>query len=281
MNKRSLDVFDGDSPEAVIDAIKKYKDIEELSLYYGYGTESTNIQNIIYSISSLKELVLRHCSITSISDSIGNLKNLEVLKYMEDDFNTIPEAIGTLKNLKEFKIGKIPSFLGNLTNLEILDLSGNIIYGELPESLNNLTKLKKIYLQGNLNVRGKILTNDSLDTCVYSDNYSICKVKDMTCFAEENEIKPCSDVTYGELDECEQIHDYLMKYVENYEDIVRRCIVNSEGKAVSITLAYVTDQNYVDNLAKLTNLEELMLYKWGYGKINLDVLKSLKNLVTV
>ncbi len=45
--------------------------------------------------------------------------------------------------------GQIPEDIGQLTNLEILNLSDNNISGELPVSLNNLVKLKSLNLSHN------------------------------------------------------------------------------------------------------------------------------------
>jgi len=45
--------------------------------------------------------------------------------------------------------GYIPYNIGELVNLQILDLSRNQFEGELPSSIGNLTRLKKLYILGN------------------------------------------------------------------------------------------------------------------------------------
>ena len=45
--------------------------------------------------------------------------------------------------------GEIPAALGNLTNLQHLDLCGNELSGEIPAALGNLTNLEILYLYGN------------------------------------------------------------------------------------------------------------------------------------
>ena len=50
--------------------------------------------------------------------------------------------------------GEIPPELGNLTNLDQLDLAWNQLTGEIPPELGNLTNLKQLKLQAN-NLSGR------------------------------------------------------------------------------------------------------------------------------
>ena len=45
--------------------------------------------------------------------------------------------------------GALPSEIGDLTNLERLNLSGNALSGEIPEEIGNLTRLEELWLTGN------------------------------------------------------------------------------------------------------------------------------------
>jgi CCR4-NOT transcription complex subunit 6 len=65
----------------------------------------------------------------------------------------LPSEIGKLRNLKVLNASNnlmtgVPAEVGQLTNLEVLDLSNNQLTG-LPNELANLKKLKTLNLSGN------------------------------------------------------------------------------------------------------------------------------------
>ena len=66
----------------------------------------------------------------------------------------IPTTIGQLSNLTSIdlrynSLTAIPSAIGNLTNLQTLELASNQLAGVLPSSLNNLTKLITLDVSSN------------------------------------------------------------------------------------------------------------------------------------
>ena len=117
-----------------------------------------------------------------IPETLGNLSGLTRLNLLGHFTGEIPDSLGNLSNLKELSLGsvllfgntpvtpvadrdssnpevpepdptlfskKIPPALGNLTNLEELNLSGNNLKGEIPKELGRLSNLKEMSLQVN------------------------------------------------------------------------------------------------------------------------------------
>ena len=74
---------------------------------------------------------------------------------------SIPPEIGNLTNLEKLDLrinqltGSIPPEIGNLTNLTLLDLSENQLTGSIPPEIGNLTNLEYLLLHSN-QLTGKI-----------------------------------------------------------------------------------------------------------------------------
>tara|TARA_R100001369_G_scaffold44024_1_gene70125 strand:+ start:2436 stop:3146 length:711 start_codon:yes stop_codon:yes gene_type:complete len=68
---------------------------------------------------------------------------------------TIPSSIGNLSNLETLELsfnkisGELPTTIGNLTNLEVLAFNGNNLTGAIPANIGNLTQLKQLHLSSN------------------------------------------------------------------------------------------------------------------------------------
>ncbi|KAL9329557.1 hypothetical protein ACSQ67_004560 [Phaseolus vulgaris] len=112
-----------------------------------------------------------------IPETIGNLsKDLSTLYMGQNRFNgSIPTSIGLLTGLKLLNIsynsisGEIPHELGQLAELQELSLAGNEISGVIPDSLGNLLKLNLIDLSRNKLV-GRIPTSfGNLQSLLYMD----------------------------------------------------------------------------------------------------------------
>ncbi len=69
--------------------------------------------------------------------------------------DSLPSVLGSLTNLQVLDVdqnnlsGIIPQSLGGLTNLYFLNLDYNLFSGSIPASLGNLTKLQYLYIDGN------------------------------------------------------------------------------------------------------------------------------------
>ncbi|KAJ0984495.1 hypothetical protein J5N97_002851 [Dioscorea zingiberensis] len=92
----------------------------------------------------------------SISPAIGDLPLLSHINIVDSPMlsGTIPPSITNLP-LTSLTImytnlsGPIPDFLGDLTNLTDLDLSGNLLTGPIPTPIASLPKLNTLFLSGN------------------------------------------------------------------------------------------------------------------------------------
>ncbi|KAI8567777.1 hypothetical protein RHMOL_Rhmol02G0148100 [Rhododendron molle] len=98
-----------------------------------------------------------------VPPSFAAFPRLEVLSLVANLFDgEIPSFLGNITTLKQlnlsynpFRPGGVPPELGNLTNLEILWMSGCNLMGPIPDSLGGLKKLKDLDLALN-NLNGNI-----------------------------------------------------------------------------------------------------------------------------
>ncbi|KAI4998845.1 hypothetical protein ZWY2020_054187 [Hordeum vulgare] len=146
---------------------------------------------------------------TSIPVFMGSLENLRYLDLSSSGFGgIIPSQLGNLSNLKYFNvlgfygelqaadlsllsrlsrltyldlsqlIDKIPNHVGDLKQLESLDLSYNAFSGEIPSSLSVLTSLSHLNLSYN-NLSGAIPSGQQLQVLgnqidIYIGNPNLC-----------------------------------------------------------------------------------------------------------
>ncbi|KAL0926554.1 hypothetical protein M5K25_002793 [Dendrobium thyrsiflorum] len=91
--------------------------------------------------------------------SITNLTNLEVVNFNQNPgFNKwlLPEAITKLKKLNTmilsttFMRGEVPTWIGNMTWLIDLELSGNLLVGRIPTTIGRMKNLQFLELYYNL-----------------------------------------------------------------------------------------------------------------------------------
>jgi len=123
-----------------------------------YNEFDVTIPSEIGRVTSLLELELFDTRIPgSIPTEIGLLSSLKVFTVSHELSGTIPVEIGQCKSLHTLRMinnenigGTIPSTLGRLTSLSIVDLADNRLQGTLPSELGLLTDIYQLSLHNNL-----------------------------------------------------------------------------------------------------------------------------------
>lgn len=111
--------------------------------------------DIGYQLVNLEKLLVHLNKLRSLPSSVCQLKSLRHLDVHFNELRSLPAAIGNLTNLQVLNASgnfsdlvSIPDSIGELTNLTELDLSNNQIK-ELPYSFGSLQNLKKLNLEQN------------------------------------------------------------------------------------------------------------------------------------
>lgn len=160
---RALDISNnkilGTFPDGIINC-SRLEVLNMSSLFMGGKLPNFSI------MKSLRILDLSYNQFTGdFPMSITNLTNLEVINFNENGkLNPweLPESITQLSKLKSMVLstcmlqGPILPFIGNMTSLVDLELSGNYLSGKIPAELGKLKNLKSLYLYYNQRLTGRI-----------------------------------------------------------------------------------------------------------------------------
>lgn len=111
-------------------AISQCQQIEKLVLYFsGTKEQPLELPAELFDFPRLRVLTITGSYLRDLPPAIGRLTSLTELSFNETTFPVLPDTIGELQNL------------------EFLNLSGNPALQNLPDSLGKLTKLKTLMLE--------------------------------------------------------------------------------------------------------------------------------------
>ncbi|KAI5593659.1 hypothetical protein BDE02_03G028200 [Populus trichocarpa] len=144
----------------ILSHLRGFSSLKSLNLSFNELTGSTTVNGTFFNSSTLEELHLDHTSLPiNFLQNIGALPALQVLSVGGSDLNGALPAQGwcELKNLKQLDIsgnnlgGSLPDCMGNLSSLQLLDVSENHFTGNIASSpLTNLISLEFLSLSNNL-----------------------------------------------------------------------------------------------------------------------------------
>nr|XP_029117783.1 probable LRR receptor-like serine/threonine-protein kinase At3g47570 [Elaeis guineensis] len=127
-------------------------------LYLYHNNFLGQIPPSLGNISQLNWLDLHGNKLSgSIPTQLGNCKNLQLLYLFDNQLTgTIPMEILSLSSLSislwlshNALQGFLPSEIGNLINVNVLDISENRLYGEIPDSIGKCVALANLDMSGN------------------------------------------------------------------------------------------------------------------------------------
>ncbi|XP_077237227.1 uncharacterized protein LOC143878896 [Tasmannia lanceolata] len=136
--------------------IGKLRSLQLLDL--SVNSLSGKIPCSIGNLTGLNYLLLQENHLQeSIPSTLGNCQSLIMLSFAHNNLHgTIPKQFISISSLsielnlsQNFLTGFLPSEVGSLTNLGVLDLSWNKLSGEIPSTLGNCKSLVELQMEGN------------------------------------------------------------------------------------------------------------------------------------
>jgi len=244
-----------------------------LEILYAYNNDISNIDSLS-NLINLVELDLEGNQIKNISNLI-RLTKLNTLYLYDNPIMNI-DVVSNFKNLRSFSAGGYYlitdiSALKNLTNLEFLYISHNLIYSIA--DLINLTRLKELDVGSNLitdiSVVGRMTSLEYLnisrnfikDISMLNMLYSLVELN-----IEENEIEDISSLK--SLTNLEYFYAY-------YNNISSISALSGLSKLKELNLS----TNAISNISSLTNKPNLIYLNLANNRIsNISSLSGLTNL---
>ncbi|KAL6882050.1 hypothetical protein ACP4OV_011522 [Aristida adscensionis] len=142
------------------------------------GVDLSSVRNWVQKVNvlpNLETLSLSDCDLSSTEAALShsNLTHLEILDLSYNSFYSSLQNnwFWNTTTIKELYLsdcewsGPIPDTLGNMSSLELIDLSTNYLLGIIPTTFKHLCSLQQLYLYSN-NINGNIL--ERLPECSWS-----------------------------------------------------------------------------------------------------------------
>ncbi|GKV47610.1 hypothetical protein SLEP1_g54495 [Rubroshorea leprosula] len=108
---------------------------------------NTLLQDLMKDLKCLRVLSLQNYKITELSDQIGDLKHLRFIDLSWTGIESLPESVGYLIYLQTLLLrgcrwfSNLPTTIGNLLDLQHLDLVTTPSLKEFPSEISKLTRL--------------------------------------------------------------------------------------------------------------------------------------------
>lgn len=123
--------------------------IEELAIYGGSG-EPLALPDELFDLDQLKRLRINYSILGEVPTALRRLKSLEMLGMPECEFETLPEWVGELSNLTILNLSEnpilnsLPSSLSKMSSLRVLSIRDCPQLKRLPDGLEALQNLEQV-----------------------------------------------------------------------------------------------------------------------------------------
>ncbi|TYI58309.1 hypothetical protein E1A91_D11G347400v1 [Gossypium mustelinum] len=151
-----LDLRGNDLKSKTLQWVSGLSSLQYLDLSYADLHTANNWVQVTLKLPSLLELHLSGCGLDNDPSSINvnSTKSLVVLDLSGNSLSSVPKWIFSLHGLVSIDLGSkslegpIPDYFGNISFLEILDLSLSFLNSSIPKSLYSLNRLQFLSLWG-------------------------------------------------------------------------------------------------------------------------------------